>query len=274
MRNAMKSAPEPVGLQLQRWRRQRRRTQLDLALEAGLSQRHLSFVETGRASPSRETLFRLAEVLAVPVRERNALFAGAGFAPVHRETAYDDPDFAMARATVERLLEAHAPHPALAVDRHWNLLAANGAIFALIGDVSRDLMRPPVNVLRLSLHPDGLAGRIGNFREWRAHVLMRLSRQVDASGDRGLAELRAELERYPVPAGALPYRPAAPALDGIAVPFVLQQGDRALSFISTTTVFGTAVDITLAELTIETFFPADAQTAEAMRDIAPPTMQG
>jgi len=251
-----------VGELLRGWRRRRRLTQLDLALAAEISQRHLSFLESGRAAPSREMVLRLAEQLEVPLRERNALLAAAGFAPVYSERRLDDPDLAAARRAVERILDGHLPHPALAVDRHWTLVFANAAVAPLLAGANEKLLVTPVNVLRLSLHPDGLAPRIGNFRQWRAHILERLGRQIDASGDAGLLALLEELKGYPVPPGAAPYRAAAEdPLGGIAVPLELKTEHGTLRFLSTTTVFGTALDISLAELAIETFFPADAETA-------------
>lgn len=256
-----------VGDLLRGWRRRRRLSQLELALAAEVSQRHLSFLESGRAAPSREMVLRLAEQLAVPLRERNILLAAAGFAPFYRERALEDPDLAAARKAVELILEAHLPHPALAIDRHWHLVFANAAVAPLLAGADETLLAPPVNVLRLSLHPDGLAPRIANFRQWRAHILERLAQQIDASGDAGLTDLLAELKAYPVPPGARPWRPGtADSLGGIAVPLEFRSDAGNLRFLSTTTVFGTALDISLSELAIETFFPADAATADALRE--------
>ncbi|HEY9536105.1 MAG TPA: helix-turn-helix transcriptional regulator [Kiloniellaceae bacterium] len=261
----------PVGEMLRGWRRRRRLSQLELALAAEVSQRHLSFVESGRAAPSRDLVLRLAEQLAVPLRERNALLVAAGFAPVYAERKLDDPVLAAGRRAVELILAGHEPHPALAVDRHWNLVSANRAVAPLLAGADQTLLAPPVNVLRLSLHPAGLASRIANFREWRAHILERLARQIDASADAGLIDLLEELKGYPVPPGARPYRVAAEhPLGGIAVPLELAGDGGILRFLSTTTVFGTALDISLAELTIETFFPAEAETAAAMRVLVAP----
>lgn len=258
-----------VGDLLRTWRRRRHLSQLDLAGDAGISQRHLSFVESGRSSPSRDMVLRLADQLSVPVRERNALLVAAGFAPVYRERALDAPDLAQARRAVELILAGHAPHPALAVDRHWNLVAANRTVDLLMEGVDPALLAPPANVLRLSLHPRGLAPRIANFREWRTHVVARLARQIDASGDGALGALLEELKSYPAPPGARPHRPGtADPLAGIAVAFELATGAGTLSFLSTTTVFGTAVDIALSELAIESFFPADDFTARAIADLA------
>ncbi len=255
---------EPAfGGLIQTWRRQRRRSQLALALEAGISQRHLSFLESGRSRPSRDMVLLLAEHLSVPLRERNVLLTAAGFAPAYRERGFDHPDLAAAREAVEAIVQAHDPHPALGVDRHWNLVVANRAVSVLLRDVDPALLAPPVNVLKLSLDPRGLGSRIANFGAWRAHVLARLAQQVDASGDAGLSRLHDEIRALPLPPRASPRREeTGPA---IAVPFRLEVPGGTLDFISTTTVFGTAVDVTLAELTIETFFPANRETAAAMR---------
>jgi len=252
----------PVGEQLREWRQRRRLSQLDLACDAEISTRHLSFLETGRATPSREMLLRLAERLQVPLRERNALLLAAGFAPMFKERGLDDPELQVARGVVERVLAAHAPYPALAVDRHWHLALANAAVAPLLGGVAPELLEPPVNVLRLSLHPHGLAPRIVNFGEWRAHLLARMHAQVAASADPVLAALLRELADYPVPPPS--GEPPRHETGGIAVPFQLRTDDGVLSFLSTTTVFGTPVDITLAELALETFFPADEATARAL----------
>lgn len=247
------------------WRRRRRMSQLDLASEAGISQRHVSFVESGRSSPSRDMVLRLAEHLDVPLRDRNALLVSAGYAPVYSDRSLDEPGLDQARRAVTMLLEAHAPNPALAIDRHWNMVAANRGIEMLLKGVEEDLLAPPVNVIRLSMHPRGLAPRIGNLREWRTHVIARLMRQVDISGDAVLAGLLEEVKAFPVPAGARPHRPpAVDPLAGIAVPLIIEVDGVALSFLSATTVFGTAVDITLSELAIESFLPADAATADAL----------
>lgn len=257
-------ARRSVGDLLREWRQRRRMSQLLLAAEADVSTRHLSFVESGRAAPSREMVMRLADRLDVPLRERNALLMAAGYAPLFRERPLDDPQLAAARAAVELVLRGHEPYPALAVDRHWNIVAANRALAALIGDASAALLNAPVNALRLSLHPEGIAPRIVNWHAWRAHLLSRLQRQIDASADATLAALHEELAAYPAPPGAQP--PAGVAdHQHIAVPLQLRTGLGTLSFYSTTTVFGTPVDITLSELAIEAFFPADPQTADALR---------
>lgn len=245
----------PIGDQVRTWRRRRRLSQLDLALEADISPRHLSFIETGRARPSRPVVERLARRLEVPPRAQNHLLIAAGFAPARPERNLDDPALAPARDAIDHVLKAFEPFPALAVDRHWDALAANEAASALMRDSAPKLLVPPVNVLRLSLHPDGLAPRIANLPEWRAHLLHRLGAQVEASGDEVLAELLRELRGYP--SGE---REAPPAYDGIAVPLTLETDAGRLSFLSTTTMFGTPIDITLAEIAIEAFLPADAET--------------
>jgi transcriptional regulator with XRE-family HTH domain len=256
-----------VGELLRDWRMRRRMSQLLLATEAEISTRHLSFVESGRALPSREMVMHLAEQLDVPLRERNALLVAAGYAPLYRERALDDPQLAAAREAVELVLRGHEPYPAVAVDRHWNIVAANGALAPLIGDASPTLLAAPVNALRLSLHPEGMAPRIVNWHAWRAHLLTRLQRQIEASGDPALAALHEELAAYPTPPGVTDTG-AEPIAHPIAVPLRLRTTLGELAFYSTTTVFGTPVDITLSELAIEAFFPADPQTAQALRDQA------
>lgn len=264
----MNTAPAPAfGTLLREWRQRRRLSQLALACEADVSTRHLSFVETGRAQPSREMVLHLSERLEVPLRERNVLLVAAGFAPMFAQHALDDPALAAARRAVEQVLAGHEPSPALAVDRHWTLVTANRAVAPLLAGVEVSLLQPPVNVLRLSLHPAGLAPRIANFAQWRAHLLARLRQQIEASGDPVLAALRDELGAYPAP-------PASARADdeppGVVVPLQLDTAAGRLSFISTTTIFGTPVDVTLSELAIESFFPADAATARAMRTMTAP----
>lgn len=256
-------AAQPVGAHLRAWRQRRRLSQLDLALEAEISSKHLSFLETGRSRPSRDMVIRLAERLDVPLRERNVLLVAAGFAPAYPQRGLDDPALREARQAVELILTAHEPWPALAVDRHWHLVSANAAVPPLLAGAAAALLAPPINVLRLSLHPDGLSGRIANLGEWRAHILDRLWRQVEATADPRLAALHAELAGYPAPAAR-----QRPGHAGIAVPLRLRTGTVTLSFLSTITVFGTPVDVTLSELALETFLPADAATAEALRATA------
>ncbi|HYD68596.1 helix-turn-helix transcriptional regulator [Azospirillum sp.] len=253
-----------VGDLLRTWRQRRRLSQLDLACEANISTRHLSFLETGRSRPSREMILHLAERLELPLRERNMMLVAAGFAPVFPERPLSDPALGAARRAVDLVLAGHAPYPALAVDRHWNLIAANETTQRLMAGAAPALLQPPVNVLRLSLHPDGLAPRIANLPEWRAHLLTRLARQVEITADPVLAALMEELKGYPVPASARPHTDYG----GVVVPFRLMTDGGMLSFFSTTTVFGTPVDVTLSELALESFFPADPETAEALRAMA------
>ena len=255
--------PLPVGTLLRDWRQRRRLSQLDLAVDADVSTRHLSFVETGRSLPSREMVLRLAERLEVPLRERNRLLTAAGYAPMFGERRLDDPALAAARQAIELVLKGHEPNPALAVDRHWNLVSYNRMLPHLLAGLPAELLQPPVNVLRLSLHPQGLAPRILNLAQWRAHLFARLRQQVEASGDAVLAALAEELRAYPAPADER--SEARTAEPGVVVPLQFATPGGTLSFISTTTVFGTPVDITLSEIALETFFPADAATADALR---------
>ena len=259
---SMTATPRPVGDLLREWRQRRHVSQLDLALDAEISPKHVSFVESGRAQPSREMILRLAEHLDVPLRERNTLLNAAGFAPIYAERPLTDPALASARAAVELVLKAHEPFPAIAVDRHWSLVAANGAIAFLLEGVDDALVTPPINVLRVSLHPKGLAPRIANLAEWRVHVLDRLRRQVDASSDPVLADLLRELRDYPVPEPADRRPRAQRDYGGVVIPFELRTPGGILSFFGTTTVFGTPLDITLSELAVEAFFPADSATAK------------
>jgi transcriptional regulator with XRE-family HTH domain len=262
----METQNQTVGTMLRDWRRRRRLSQLDLACEADISSRHLSFVETGRAQPSREMILHLAERLGIPLRDRNALLLVAGYAPVFKERRLDDPTLEAARRVVDLVLAGHEPFPAIAVDRYWTLIAANRAVPPLLVGVERSLLEPPVNVLRLSLHPEGAAPRIVNLPEWRSHLLARLRQQIDASADPVLDDLYRELCSF-FPAGEGKQQLSIDYA-GVAVPFKLQTEHGILSFISTTTVFGTPVDITLSELALESFFPADAFTYEALTRLA------
>jgi transcriptional regulator with XRE-family HTH domain len=260
---------QAVGDLLREWRQRRRMSQLDLAGEADISTKHLSFLETGRAQPSREMVLNLAEQLEVPLRERNRMLVAAGFAPVFPLRPLDDPALQAARKAVDLVLAGHEPYPALAVDRHWTLVAANTALTRVMTGASPALLQPPINVLRLSLHPDGLAPRIANLAEWRAHLLARLRRQVEVSADPVLGALAAELAAYPAPRAAPAARDVGEhAYAGVVVPLRLASEQGLLSFVSTTTVFGTPLDITLAELALESFFPADAATGDILRRLA------
>ena len=258
--------PFGVGALLRDWRQRRRRSQLDLALDAGVSARHVSFVETGRAQPSREMVLHLAEELEVPLRERNHLLLAAGYAPVYGERPLDDPDMAAVREALDLVLRGHEPYPAVVVDRGWDVVAGNRANPVLLDGCAPELLAPPLNALRVSLHPEGMAPRIRNLGAWRAHLLERVDRQIALTGDAALAALRAELAAYPAPEHSGPTE----TVGDIAVPLHIRSAAGAeLRFFSTIATFGTAVDITVAELSIESFFPADAATAAAMRDAVP-----
>ncbi|WP_315762113.1 MULTISPECIES: helix-turn-helix transcriptional regulator [unclassified Bradyrhizobium] len=260
---ADRAKPVHVGEHLRQWRQRRHLSQLDLALDAEISARHLSFVETGRAAPSREMVLKLAERLDVPLRDRNVLLVAAGYAPAFPQRSLADPALTAAREAVELVLKAHEPNPALAVDRHWNLVSANRMVAPLLGGVSPQLLGPPVNVLRLAFHPEGLAPRTVNLAEWCGHLLERLHRQCEATADPELLKLYEELRTYPIPARSGPL-----ATDNVAIPLRLRHGADVLSFFSTTMVFGTPVDITLSELALETFFPADELTRAQLRELA------
>jgi len=257
------AARATFGQHLRHWRQRRRLSQLELSLQAGLSARHLSCLETGRALPSREMVLRLVERLAVPLRERNAALVAAGFAPLYPEHRLDEPAAEAVRRAVEVLLAAHEPFPALAIDRHWNMVAHNAAVPPLLEGVAPALLTPPINVLRLSLHPQGLAPRIVNLAAWRAHLFERLRRQIEVSGDAQLSVLLQELMASPA-GGADADESAADDLGGLVVPLRLRTAAGELSFIGTVTVFGTPVDVMLSELAIESLFPADAHTAQVL----------
>jgi len=252
-------AQRSAGELLREWRERRRLSQMELALESGVSTRHLSFVETGRSAPSRDMVLRLAGHLDVPLRERNHLLLAAGFAPVYGERAIDSPELAPVREALRRLLTGHEPYPALVVDRHWTLVDANAGLGFLVHGADPALLEPPVNALRLALHPDGLAPHVANLGEWRGHLLGRLRRQVALTADARLTELLEELSAYP---GEEDEPAAGPG--EVVVGLRLRRDGRELSFLSTVATFGTPLDVTVAELAIETFFPADAETAEAL----------
>jgi transcriptional regulator with XRE-family HTH domain len=261
------TAALPVGDHLRAWRRRRRMSQLDLAGEAEVSSRHLSFVETGRASPSRDMVLRLAERLEVPMRERNVLLVAAGYAPVFPEADLAAPELAAVREAVDIILQGHRPYPAFALDRHWNVAASNGALPQLYDGVDPALLAPPVNVIRLSLSPNGLAPRIANLGEWRGHVLARLRRQVELTADPVLIDLMAEVKSF---SARLPAAPPARHLSQteMVVPLRIRLGDQVLSFFTTTLVFGTPLEVSLSELAVESFFPADPETAATVRTLA------
>jgi transcriptional regulator with XRE-family HTH domain len=253
-----------VGPLLRDWRQRRRMSQMELALEAGVSTRHLSFVETGRSRPSAEMVLHLADRLEVPLRERNELLLAAGFAPRYSAWSFDDPALREVRDAVSRVLAAHEPYPAIAVDRYWNLVASNEALGPFLEGVAPDLLVPPVNTVRLALHPDGVAPRILNLGEYRADLIERLERAARLTGDSELAELRDEMLGYPGPE-APPGGPGQAVAVGLQLAPVPGSGGPELSFFSTITTFGTAVDVTVSELALEAFFPADDQTAAFLR---------
>ncbi|PSK93612.1 helix-turn-helix protein [Murinocardiopsis flavida] len=256
----------PVGALVRRWRERRRISQLELSSQTGVSTRHLSFVETGRARPSRAMVLRLSESLDVPLRDRNHLLVAAGFAPAYPQEPLDSAAMAPVRAALRQVLDGHSPNPAVVVDRTWNLLDANAAIGVLVAGVSPALLEPPANVLRIALHPDGMAPYIENFGEWRAHLLARLRRQVEHTGDPELAALHTELLDYPCDQDDPAVEVPGPGV--IAVPLRLRHEGDELTFVSTVATFGTPLDITLAELVIESFYPADRATAETLARLA------
>lgn len=248
---------------MREWRERRRLTQLDLAMQAEISTRHLSFVETGRSTPSREMIVLLSEQMELSHREQNRLLLAAGYAPVYSESALDSPQLESVRNAVRLVLAANEPYPALAVDRYWNLVDANAGIALLTNGVAPELLAPPANVLRASLHPNGMAPHIINLREWRGLILTNLRRQLAIGCGTELAALYQELAAYPYEDGE--YHEGK-AYDGVFVPLRLRHPLGELSFLSTVTTFGTPLDITIAELAIESFFPADRQTAEILRE--------
>ncbi|MBX6390558.1 MAG: helix-turn-helix domain-containing protein [Frankia sp.] len=266
LRARPRSTTEPVGVMLRRWRELRRLSQLELALRADVSARHISFLETGRARPSAEMVLRLCEQLDVPLRQRNQLLLAAGHAPAFPETPLGAQPMAPVLAAARRLLRSHEPYPALLVDRCWDLIEANSTIDLLIAKAAPHLLEPPVNVLRVTLHPDGLAPHIANLGEWRAHILGRLVRQVRVSADPDLIALLDELRDYPC-------SDPEPVVDlpgpgDVIVPLRLRHEGQELAFLSTTSVFGTPVCVTVAELCLEAFFPADERTAAVLQSLA------
>lgn len=257
---------ETVGVLVRQWRQRRRRSQLDVSIAADLSARHLSFIETGRSKPSRDVIGRLCDELDVPLRERNRFYLAAGFAPVHEERPL--ADLGAAQTAVESLLAAHEPYPAMAVNVRWELLAANASAAAFLGDVAPSLREEPLNVLRATLHPEGLASRLRNYTQWRAHTVCRVRRQMERTAALGLADLLAEIEAYPVPAGAVD--PVGDTSD-LVVPMVLATDAGDLTLLYSLTVFGAARDVTLDEIAIETFFPADEATRRLLSAYPPAT---
>ena len=267
---AVASAPTPIGELLRSWRTRRNLSQLELALNAAVSARHVSFLETGRARPSPEMVIRLAEELEIPLRERNSLLLAAGYAPMYAERELDAPEMAPIRQALDRFLRAHEPYPAVVVDRYHNLVAANDALDLLLAGVAPELLEPPANGMRIALHPRGMAPRTLNLGEWSAHLLHRVRREAQITGDPKLAGLYDELAEYPGVQVAHPSAEVQPA--EILLPLKLLDTDGAteLEFFSTLSTFGTAADITLSELAIEAFYPANARTAiRLLHEISP-----
>lgn len=256
------AAPHSVGELLRAWREQRRLTQLDLALQAEVSTRHLSFVETGRAAPSREMVLHLAEQLEVPLRERNQLLLAAGYAPLYSQKGLDSPDLAPVRAAVHNVITAHEPNPAVIVDRHWNLVDANSAVSLFLEGVAAELRTPPVNVMRLSLHPLGVSSRIINLAQWRAHLLGRLRREIGQTADAELVRLYTEVRGYQSHLESSQLE--TPDAGEVVVPLRFRAGDQELVFFSVVAAFGTPLDITVEEMALELFFPANPSTATVL----------
>jgi transcriptional regulator with XRE-family HTH domain len=257
----------PVGELLREWRERRRLSQLNLAIEADVSTRHLSFVETGRSRPTSDMILRLADHLDVPLRERNGLLLAGGYAPVYPESPLDAPQMQAVRSALRQVLTGHEPYPAVVVDQSWNLVDANASVAVFVEGASGELIAPGFNVLRLSLHPGGMAPRIVNLGEWRAHLLGRLRRQASATAAPDLAELYEELRGYPCdqPEPEID----VPGTGAVFVPLKYRHRDQELEFVSTTAVFGTPLDITVAGLAIESFFPANSATVDVLRSVQP-----
>jgi transcriptional regulator with XRE-family HTH domain len=267
-------AGKGVGPLLRGWREQRRVSQLELALRADSSARHISFIETGRSRPSEDMVLRLAEHLDVPVRERNALLLAAGYAPHYPETPLDDPSMDALRQGMERLIQGYEPYPALVVDATYTVLAANRGITMLLEGVGESLLTPPLNAMRLTLHPEGLAPRIRNHREWRDHLLAQMERQIALDRSEPLRALYEEVAAYPVPEPETKVVSSAEDEDEelepvpcFALPLQIEHGGRVLSFISSISTFNTPMDVTVAELAIETFLPADPATVKYLQSL-------
>lgn len=258
-----KTPHRPVGLLLREWRERRRLSQLDLSIQAHISTRHLSFVETGRSRPTPEMILRLSEQLEVPLRERNAILLAGGYAPAYRQHELSAPELDSARGALRQVLAGHEPCPAVMVNRWWELLDANAAVGVLLEGCAAELLEPPVNVLRVSLHPAGMAPRIVNLGEWRAHLLSQLRRRADVMGDVRLHELHQELTAYPGGTAG------SPSSSDVVLPLRFRRAERELSFFSISATVGTATDVTVDELAIESFYPADRATARVLGALAP-----
>ena len=260
---ALPEGAPSAGALLREWRQRRNLSQLELALRSAISARHLSFIETGRARPSREMVLHLAERLDVPLRDRNRLLLAAGFAPVFGERSLEQSEMTPIREALDRFLAAHEPYPAVVVDRHWNVVAFNRGVAYVNHNVAPELRAPPANALRIALHPNGLAPQISNLADWSGFLLARLHREIEATGDPELEALYEELAAYPGVAGEED-RADVPTPNEIMLKHELRLDDTDLALFCTFTTFGTARDLTLAELSIVAFYPANPQTAEAL----------
>jgi transcriptional regulator with XRE-family HTH domain len=250
--------PGPFARTLRRWRELRRWSQLDLAIRADTTQRYLSYLEQGRSNPGRAMVMRLAESLELTLRERNALLMAAGYAPAFDESGWDAPQLEPVRTALKSVLDGHLPYPAVIACEYGNLVDANAAFDLFAEGCAPELLRPPINLRRLALHPDGLARRVINLPEWGRHVTEAMRNRTRVSPDAEMEALVAELEGY------LPPVDPGPGYLGFAVPLRLRSEDGELSLITTLTSFATATDISLAELHLETFLPADPRTAEIL----------
>ena len=266
------AGPErPVGELLREWRERRRLSQLDLSIQADISTRHLSFVETGRSRPTPAMIIRLTDQLDVPLRERNTLLLAAGYAPAYPQHGLDEPELSSVRAALGQVLAGHEPYPAVVIDRWWEMLDSNEGVSLLVDGCAPWLLEPPVNVLRLSLHPDGMAPRIVNLAQWRSHLLTQLWHRSQVLGDQRLMELHRELLGYPggragVDSADSSASPAAHrSRPGVVLPLRYAHGEQELSFFSISASVSTATDVTVEELAIEAFYPADAETVAALK---------
>ncbi|MCP2258182.1 helix-turn-helix protein [Streptoalloteichus tenebrarius] len=260
---AAPSHQRPVGELIREWRQRRRLSQLELSLQAEISTRHLSFLETGRSRPTSEMILRITERLDVPLRERNRMLLAGGHAPVYPERGMEAPEMDAVRAALRQVLGGHEPYPAVVVDQGWTMIDANAGLALFTEGVAPELLAPPVNVMRLSLHPDGVAPRIANLGEWRAHLLGRLRRQIAVTGDARLSALYEELRSYPCDQPEPEMELPGPG--EVVVPLHFRHGGQELVFLSITAVFGTPLDVTVSELAIESFFPANPETGAALR---------
>lgn len=257
------SGRPPVGQLLWSWRRRRHLSQLEVSVGSGVSARHLSRIETGRARPSATMILRLGEHLGASLRERNEALMAGGYAPAYRERLLDDAALTRVRGALLGVLEQHEPFPALLLDRRWNIIEANRAFAHLIAGIPSDVLRPPLNALKLSLHPEALAPRVVNMAQWRAHLLLQLTRRVECTADPHLADLLAELTSYPSDDD---HRSSAGVGEmDIVLPLVLRLAGHTLSFFSLSATLTSAGDVTLDELTVETFHPSDEATAAVVR---------